>query len=135
MGKIEPEESGFNYFFSGAEVANSHKTREEFKGRDIAFVSYWLAKKDFKSWGPTDKSDDRVGHLNTILAGGGGNLNDPVVKSSNTRGLPRGRGVLNFELIGAYRQLIYFSFTICGADFRFYSNPTWFPVQSRFYNS
>ena len=24
----------------------------------------------------TDKSDDRVGHLNTILARGGGNLND-----------------------------------------------------------
>ena len=25
-----------------------------------------------------DKSDDRVGHLNTILARGDGNLNDPI---------------------------------------------------------
>ena len=33
----------------------------------------------------TDKSDDRVGHLNTIL---GGNLNaDPIFKISNARGL------------------------------------------------
>ena len=28
----------------------------------------------------TDKSDNRVGHLNTILARGGGNLNDPKVQ-------------------------------------------------------
>ena len=33
---------------------------------------------------------DRVGHFNTILAQGGGNLNDPIFKSSNTRGLPVG---------------------------------------------
>ena len=33
----------------------------------------------------TDKSDDRVGHLNTILARGGGNLKDPIFKSSNAR--------------------------------------------------
>ena len=26
----------------------------------------------------TDKSDDRVGHLNTMLARGGGNLNVPI---------------------------------------------------------
>ena len=37
----------------------------------------------------TEKSDDRVGHLNAILDRGGGNLNDPVFKSSNFRGLPR----------------------------------------------
>ena len=36
----------------------------------------------------TEKSDDRVGHLNTILAPGGGNLNDPIFKSSNARDLP-----------------------------------------------
>ena len=31
----------------------------------------------------TDKSDDiTVGHLNAILARGGGNLNDPIIKSS-----------------------------------------------------
>ena len=41
----------------------------------------------------TDKSDDRVGHLNTISARGGGNLNDPVFTISNARALPRGRGV------------------------------------------
>ena len=34
----------------------------------------------------TDKSDDRVGHLNNILARGGGNLNDPLFKSSNAQG-------------------------------------------------
>ena len=34
-----------------------------------------------------EKSDDRVGHLNTILARGGGNLNDPIFKSLNARGL------------------------------------------------
>ena len=34
----------------------------------------------------TDKSDDRVGHLNTILARGGGNLNDPTFIGSNARG-------------------------------------------------
>ena len=76
---------------------------EEFKGRDIAFVSDWLTKKVFKSWEQTDKSDDRVGHLNTILARGGGNLNDPIFKSSNACGLPpeRGRGgggVLKFRV-------------------------------------
>ena len=35
----------------------------------------------------TDKSDDKVGHLNTFLPRGGGNLNDPIFKSSNARGL------------------------------------------------
>ena len=39
-----------------------------------------------------DKSDDRVGHLNTVLARGGGNLNDPIFKSSNARCLPGGGG-------------------------------------------
>ena len=38
----------------------------------------------------TDKSDDRVGHLNTILAQGerrgARNLNNPIFKSSNARG-------------------------------------------------
>ena len=48
----------------------------------------------------TDKSDGKVGHLNTILARGGGNLNDPIFKSSNARGLPGGGGG-SFELIGA----------------------------------
>ena len=41
----------------------------------------------------TDKSDDRVGHLNTNLASGGGNLNDPIFKSSNARAFPGGGGV------------------------------------------
>ena len=40
----------------------------------------------------TDKSDDGVGNLNTILARGGGNLNDPIFKSSNARALPGGGG-------------------------------------------
>ena len=46
----------------------------------------------------TDKSDDRVGHLNTILARGGGNLNDPIFKSSNSRALPGGGGMLKFRI-------------------------------------
>ena len=46
----------------------------------------------------TDKSDDRVGHLNTILARGGGNLNDPIFKGSNARGLPGGGGKLKFQV-------------------------------------
>ena len=44
----------------------------------------------------TDKSDDRVGHLNTILARGGGNLNDPIFKSSNAQALPW--GMLKFRV-------------------------------------
>ena len=40
----------------------------------------------------TDKSDDRVGHLTSILAQGGGNLNDPIFKSSIGWPLPGGGG-------------------------------------------
>ena len=39
----------------------------------------------------TDKFNDWVVHLNTILARRGGNLNDRIFKSSNARALP-GRG-------------------------------------------
>ena len=39
-----------------------------------------------------DKSDDKVGHLNTVLDRGRGNLNDPIFKSSNARALPGGGG-------------------------------------------
>ena len=46
----------------------------------------------------TDKSDDRVGHLNTILALGGGNLNDPIFKSSNARARGGGGGMLKFRV-------------------------------------
>ena len=45
----------------------------------------------------TDKSNHRVGHLNTILAREGGNLNNPIFKSSNVLGLP-GEGMLKFRL-------------------------------------
>ena len=45
----------------------------------------------------TDEADDRIGHLNTILARGGGNLNDPIFKSSNVRALPGGGGMLKFR--------------------------------------
>ena len=45
-----------------------------------------------------NKSDHRVGHLNTILARGGGNLNNPIFKSSNARGLPGGGRMLKFRL-------------------------------------
>ena len=38
----------------------------------------------------TDKSDDRVGHLNTILAREDGSLNDSIFKSLNACSLPGG---------------------------------------------
>ena len=44
-----------------------------------------------------DKPDDRVGHLNTILARRAGNLNDPVFKRFNIRALPGGGGMLKFR--------------------------------------
>ena len=56
-------------------------------------MSDWLTKKVFESCGQTDESDDRVGYLNTILARRGGNLNDPIFKISNARGLPGGGDV------------------------------------------
>ena len=56
----------------------------------------------------TDKSDHRVGHLNTILARGAGinYLNDPIFKSSNALSLTGvcvcvgggGVGVLKFRV-------------------------------------
>ena len=55
----------------------------------------------------TDKSDDKVGHLNTILAIGGGNLNDPIFKSSNARGLPGG-GMLKFRVDRRISFLFFF---------------------------
>ena len=51
MGKIEPEVSGFKWLFWGAPksptaaINTCLDEREEFKGRDIAFVSNWLIKK------------------------------------------------------------------------------------------
>ena len=41
----------------------------------------------------SDKLDDWIGHLNTILAQGSGNLNDPIFKRSNVRALPGGGDV------------------------------------------
>ena len=43
------------------------------------------------------KSDDRVGHLNTIWARGGGKLNNIIFKSANARISP-GEGVLKFRV-------------------------------------
>ena len=41
----------------------------------------------------TDKCDERVGPLNTILIqGGGGNLNDPIFEKFKCPGLGRERG-------------------------------------------
>ena len=48
----------------------------------------------------TDKSDFWVGHLDIILGRGGGNLNDPIFKSSNARVLPGRRGILKFRVDG-----------------------------------
>ena len=47
----------------------------------------------------TEKYDNRVGHLNIILARGGGNLNDPIFKSLNARALSEGGGgMLKFRV-------------------------------------
>ena len=50
MGKIEPEVSGFKRIFFRAPksltvINTCLGEMEEFKGRDIAFVSDWLTKK------------------------------------------------------------------------------------------
>ena len=50
MGKIEPEVSGFKSLFWGASksltaINTCLDEMEEFKGRDIAFLSDWLTKK------------------------------------------------------------------------------------------
>ena len=65
----------------------------------------------------TDKSDDKVGHLNTILAQGGGNLNDSIFKSSNARG--GGGGMLKFRVD---RCIIHLEVGYCWdlRDFSFY---------------
>ena len=46
----------------------------------------------------SDKADDSVGHLTNTLARGGGNLNDPIFKSSNARALPGGGVMLKFRV-------------------------------------
>ena len=47
----------------------------------------------------TDKSDDKVRAFEHHLARGGGNLNDPIFKSSNARSLPGGGGgMLKFRV-------------------------------------
>ena len=45
----------------------------------------------------TEKFDDWVGHLNTILPRERRNLKDPIFKSSNARALP-GKGGAGWEL-------------------------------------
>ena len=39
-----------------------------------------------------------MGHLNGFFAPTGGNLNKPIFKSSNARGVARGGGLLNFRI-------------------------------------
>ena len=39
-----------------------------------------------------------MGHLNSFFASTGGNLNKPIFKSSNARGLTRMGGMLNFRI-------------------------------------
>ena len=47
----------------------------------------------------TDKSDDRVGHLNNILGRGGGNSNNSIFKSSNASVFPgKGGAMLKFRV-------------------------------------
>ena len=62
----------------------------------------------------TEKSDNRVGHLNTILARGGGNLNDPVQMPGLCL---RGRGgMLKFQVdrrITSGLFLLFLLFFVC----------------------
>ena len=96
----------FQFFFSGAEVANSYKHVFRQDGRvwrkrssicqvfERSLLKTPGADDNCFLIGMTDKSSDRVGHLNTILARGGGNLNDPIFKSSNARE----GGILKFSV-------------------------------------
>ena len=71
------------------------------------------ADNDCSLGGAFDRqNDDKVGHLNTILAQGGGNLNDPIFESSNARGLPGRGGCRSFELIGALVTCLYTAISI-----------------------
>jgi len=47
----------------------------------------------------TEKSDDRVEHLNTILVQMGRNLNGPICKSSDAQALPWGYWDVQFQRI------------------------------------
>ena len=65
----------------------------------VFVVTHDRSRHDCSLGGAFDRqSDDKVGHLNTILAQGGGNLNDPIFKSSNARGLPGEGGMLKFRV-------------------------------------
>ena len=124
MGKIEPEVSGFFlifflFFGGGPKSRTSIKhmfgrdervqlkrgsTCERLaykKGLQKVFIKDGRSRRRLFFSRVTDKSDERVGHLNTILARGGGNLNDPIFKSSNARALTGwggGGGVLEFRV-------------------------------------
>ena len=63
------------------------------KGLQKVFIKYGRSRRGlFLSQGMTEKSDDREGHLNTILTRRGGYLNDPIFKSSIAGALPGGAG-------------------------------------------
>lgn len=50
----------------------------------------------------TIKSGTWVGHLNAILGQGGGNLNEPIFKSSNAQGVAW--GMLKLRIDGRIKQ-------------------------------
>ena len=74
-GRLNPKWKVSNDFFFGAGAANSYN--HVYRRRLL-----------------TDKFDDWVEHLRTpFWPGGGGNLNDPILKSSNARTLLGGGDV------------------------------------------
>ena len=76
--------------------AHAHQDTTECKDTMGPFKAGWqifsLKKRNsamlssLEHW--TDKPDDRVGHLNTILTQRVGEFNNPLYKSSNARALP-----------------------------------------------
>ena len=62
------------------------KQHHHLKGNETCFGMF-THKLHWRRQEPTTESDDDwVGHLNPNLALGGGNLNNPIFKSSNVRG-------------------------------------------------
>ena len=68
------------------------KRHHDIKGHETCIYTSFFKGDRSRRRHLTDKFDDRLGYSNTILVRGGGNLNNPIFKSSNARALPGGWG-------------------------------------------